>query len=186
MFCQTIPGTAMPYTNLNASAFSMIEPLLTAAGGLSLSQVCAITGLEGSTIQNWVKRGWVENPKAKKYGEAQLSRVLIISALRDSLQLEQIVQLLRFVNGSVSDRKDDIIKESRLYDYLCAAVKLLRPEEGVSEQKVKALVDSLISDYRGPALDSKQRLSRALTVMVLAYLSGSFKRQADRSLREIL
>ena len=76
---ETILGTTMPYTDDGAGAFSMILPLIAAAGGFTLSQVKAITGLEGSTIQNWVKRGWVSNPKGKKYDERQLPRILLIS-----------------------------------------------------------------------------------------------------------
>ena len=37
------------------------------AGGLTLSQVCQISGLEPYTVQNWVKRGFLSNPtEAKK------------------------------------------------------------------------------------------------------------------------
>lgn len=181
-----IPGTNLPDTHGNRTAFSMIEPLLAATGGLSLSQVAAVTGLEGSTIQNWVKRGWVSKPIRKKYDEIQLARILIISSLRDCMQIEQIVQLMAYINGSVEDRSDDIIQESRLYNYLCEVVRRMRPEEGISLQRVRRLVREQTEDYSGPAPDSKTRLERALTVMVLACEAGRIKNLADQLLHELI
>lgn len=52
-----IPGTALAKSlQTGESAFAAIEPILTATGGLTLAQVEGLTGLNGSTIQNWVKR----------------------------------------------------------------------------------------------------------------------------------
>ncbi|MCI8361447.1 MAG: DUF1836 domain-containing protein [Clostridiales bacterium] len=181
-----IPGTNLPDTKGNRTAFSMIEPLLAAAGGLSLSQVAAVTGLEGSTIQNWVKRGWVSKPIQKKYDETQLARILIISSLRDCMQIEQIVQLMAYVNGLVEDRSDDIIKESQLYNYLCEVVRRLTPEEGISLDGVRRLVREQTEDYSGPAPDSRTRLERALTVMALACEAGRIKNLADQLFHELM
>ena len=63
-----IPGTTIKYTEqARNSAFSLISPVLEATGGLTLSQLSKLTGLEGSTIQNWIKRGCVSSTKGKKY-----------------------------------------------------------------------------------------------------------------------
>ena len=76
-----VPGTVMPYTEVKEGMFSLFRPMIAAADGLTLGQVCAITGLEYSTVQNWVKRGFVDHPVKKKYYERQLARILIISSL---------------------------------------------------------------------------------------------------------
>ncbi|HIZ83779.1 MAG TPA: DUF1836 domain-containing protein [Firmicutes bacterium] len=180
-----LPGTSLPDTSADRSAFSQMEPLLAATGGLSLSQVAAVTGLEGSTIQNWVKRGWVPKPVGKKYGETQLARILIISALRDCMQLEQIAKLLAYVNGQVEDRSDDIIGESQLYNYLCAIVRRMRPEEGLSLAKVRQLVGEETAGYSGPTPDAAGRLEKALTVMALACHAGRIKNLAEELLHEL-
>ena len=73
-----IPGTSLEYKG-EGSMFSMLLPIIRAGDGLTLSQVCSITGLEPSTIQNWVKRGYVARPVKKKYRERQLARILMIS-----------------------------------------------------------------------------------------------------------
>lgn len=181
-----IPGTNLPDTRGNRSAFSMIEPLLAATGGLSLSQVSAVTGLEGSTIQNWVKRGWVSKPVHKKYNEIQLARILIISALRDCMQIEQIARLMSYINGEVEDRADDIIRESQMYDYLCEVVRRMAPEEGVSLERTRRLVQEQTVDYKGPTADSRLRLERALTVMALACQAGRIKNLAEELLHELI
>lgn len=78
-----IPGTALAKSlQTGESAFAAIEPILTATGGLTLAQVEGLTGLNGSTIQNWVKRGWVAAPVGKRYGRRQLMRIILINMLR--------------------------------------------------------------------------------------------------------
>ncbi|MDR2605677.1 MAG: DUF1836 domain-containing protein, partial [Oscillospiraceae bacterium] len=118
-----IPGTTIPYSDTNIAAFSYIKPLILATGGLSLSQICAITGLEPSTIQNWVKRTWIGAVKDKKYTEGQVARILIFNALRGCMQLDNIAKLLKYINGIPMDITDDIIEEGDLFNYLCACVR---------------------------------------------------------------
>ena len=49
--------------------FEAIRPAFVVTGGLMLSQVVEMTGLGSSTIQNWIKRGWIMSPVDKKYSE---------------------------------------------------------------------------------------------------------------------
>ena len=173
-----VPGTTMPQSDISGGMFSLFRPMIEAADGLSLGQVCAITGLEYSTVQNWVKRGYVDHPVKKKYYERQLARILIINSLRDSMQIDRIAELLSIVNGSVSDESDDIIPEGKLYDYLCETVRLM-DESGIAEEKTLRIIDEVTHDYSGPTQDSRRRLTRALFVMVCAYEAGKLKREAD-------
>ncbi len=77
-----IPGTTIKYTpQARNAAFSLIAPVLEATGGLTLSQLSKLSGLEGSTVQNWIKRGWVSSTKGKKYSEQQVLRILLINML---------------------------------------------------------------------------------------------------------
>lgn len=180
---ETILGTTMPYTDDGAGAFSMILPLIAAAGGFTLSQVKAITGLEGSTIQNWVKRGWVSNPKGKKYDERQLPRILLISALRDGMQIEQIVRLIRYVNIAPDE---GVYSESSLFDDLCAAVRRLDPESGISADSICAAVQAQVAQHSDLGGDDKRRLEAALHAMVLAWGAGQMRRRADILAQNIL
>lgn len=177
MQCKVVPGTVLPYSG-NDGMFSMFKPMIAAANGLTLSQVCAITGLGPSTVQNWVKRGFVAHPIQKKYFSRQLARILLISSLRDCMQIDRIGELMKMVNGSADDESDDIISEELMYDYLCEIIRCMDvhtlPHSGTRE-----LIENIISDYKGPDDGAKERLTMALLTMVSTYVSGKLKQEAD-------
>lgn len=100
--------------------FAQLRPMLEATDGLSLGQVCAIAGLEPSTVQNWIKRGFVSHPVNKKYRARHLARILLIAALRDCMPLERIGELMTCVNGDTDDEGDDIISEEPSSTITCA------------------------------------------------------------------
>ena len=174
---KVVPGTVLSYTG-NDGMFSMFRPMIEVANGLTLSQVCSITGLEASTVQNWVKRGFVSHPKQKKYFSRQLARILLISALRDCMKIEQIGELMSMVNGDPDDESDDIISEEQLYDYLCEAIGKL-DFSGYHSEETEKIIDSITAGYVGPDDGAGERLKTALMTMVHAYLSGRHKQEAD-------
>jgi transposase len=171
---QNIPGTTLPYTDANAQAFSYIRPMITAAGGLSLSQVCTITGLEGSTIQNWVKRGWVGGSlKSKKYDERQVAIILIFNALRGCLQLDYIAKLLKSVGG--------VVEEGDLFSYMCEAVRTVGLNLDGAEQVIGHMLDGYTSGG-----DGKERLGKALTVMLYACVCTELSQTANLRLMQLV
>ncbi len=182
-----IPGTTVLYKEEeNTKPASVLEPIFAVTKGLSLAQVRELTGLESSTIQNWVKRGWVSNPHGKRYNEIQVSRILIINILRDCLRLESIAQLMGYLNGSVEDRSDDIIPENELYYILCALIAELNKRGCYSRQVIRELVDKETESYAGPLPDSRDHLRRGLEIMLLAYASSRLKHDAEEQLSTII
>ena len=152
-------------------------PLIRAADGLTLSQICALSGLETSTIQNWIKRGFVPHPVRKKYRERHLARILLISALRESMQIDRIGELLRSVNGDTDDESDDIITEENLYDIFTEIADGLderMPAPDRTGEIVSEVLDGYpeISEHRG-------RIAAALTVMANTYMANLYKRKAE-------
>ena len=172
---RVIPGTSIPYGG--GGMFSVFRPLILAADGLTLGQVCSLTGLEPSTVQNWVKRKFVANPVGKKYRERQLARILLISALRDSMRIESIGELMSMVNGSADDESDDIIPEDRMYDYLCEIIA--EAGDGESFDRIPETVRRVTSDYDPPDKNAAQRLCEALTVMAYACAAARDKKEAE-------
>lgn len=151
-------------------------PLIRAADGLTLSQVCTLSGLEPSTIQNWIKRGYVPHPVGKKYRERHLARILLISELRESMQIDRVGALLRYVNGDADDESDDIIKEEALYDLFCDITQDLTDELAAPDQigeRVAAFLDDSVE-----TADSA-KLTTALTVMAYTHMANRYKRCAD-------
>ena len=166
--------------------FAKIEMLLEATGGLSLSQVCAVTGLEGSTIQNWVKRGWVEHPIGKRYEEVHIARILIINALKECIKLEHIAMLMSYVNGLAQDGSEAIIKESTLYNYLCEALRQSAQSDDHSKSGVETIINNVIRGYTDPNPDSRIRIRKALTLMIFACVCTDVKRRVEAMMGSIL
>ena len=63
----TIPGTTLRQTREEAGHIPEQFQAMFLAGGIVLSQVSGITGLEPYAIQNWVKRGFLTPPEKKRY-----------------------------------------------------------------------------------------------------------------------
>lgn len=182
-----MPGTTVLYKEgENGKPVSVLEPIFAVTKGLSLAQVRELTGLESSTIQNWVKRGWVSNPHGKRYDEIQVSRILIINTLRDCLRLESIARLMGYLNGSVEDRSDDIIPENELYYILCSLIAELNKQSCFSHKVIHDLVNGETEAFAGPLPDSQDHLRKGLEVMLLAYTSSRLKQDAEERLGTII
>lgn len=159
--------------------FSLFEPMIAATDGLTLSQVCAITGLEACTLQNWIRRGFVARPVRKKYYARQLARILLISALRSSMPIDRIGELMKLVNGDTEDNGDDIISEEKLYDDLCEVIRL-SGDRVLDRDALTERIAEVTADYIGPTPESAQRLRLALSVMAQAYMSNRMKQRAEQ------
>lgn len=179
---ETVPGTNIKF-NGEESVFERFAPFISAADGLSLGQICNITGLEPFMIQNWVKRGFVPHPQNKKYGRRHLARILMISCLRDSMPIDRIGAILIFINGDTNDESDDIVTEDQLFDSFCLSLKRytdipdMTPEKSITE----TLGSMSITDP-----ETTDRLAKALTVMLYGYISGAYKRMSDAAFAEMV
>ncbi len=179
-----IPGTVLAVGDIQGGMFSRLRPMIELADGLSLSQVCAITGLQPHAVQNWVKRGFVAHPVGKKYHARQLARILLICALRECMGIEQVGELLGHINGDADAPEDDIISEEKLYDYLCKAVQQL-DSDWISPAEIPALIERVTEDYRAPDDRAHRRLTTALQVMLCAHLSCQLKGHVARHLEQL-
>lgn len=181
-----VPGTTLKFTEqARNSAFSLISPVLEATGGLTLSQLTKLTGLEGSTIQNWVKRGWVPSAKGKKYYDRQILRTLIINILRGVMKLDDIVKLMSYVNGDVDDTSDDIIEEEALYNLLCRIIFAAEDNRAFETEALKKLIECEIEASDCICSDA-DKLKKAMFVMITAYRSAFLKKQMEDALKEIM
>ena len=182
----TLPGTVLQAQDGNIRyGFANFTPLFLATKGLTLSQICEIAGLEPTTVQNWIKRGWVAHPENKRYHEQHLARILIINMLRKSMQLERIAVLLRDINGDADDRNDDIIPDSELYSRLCLIIDDVLQARLTQTEDVAAAVDAGLHEYTEPFEGARKKLTRALTIMTLSYLSAVIMTNAEALFEEI-
>ena len=99
----TIPGTTLTGKRSDADRTPELFQTMFLAGGMTLSQVSSITGLEAHTIQNWVKRGFLPSPVNKRYNMEQLCRIVNINILKGTMPLEQITKLMAYLNGNLAE-----------------------------------------------------------------------------------
>ena len=181
---RNLPGTVLETDDVTIG-FDAILPSIKATNGLTLAQVCTVTGLEQSTIQNWIKRGWVAHPENKRYGEYQLARIMIINMLRASMQLDNIAYLLRYVNGEADDRGDDSIPDSVLYTHLCGIVQRCEADDLIRPGDVKTAVEEALGDYEEARPGAKEQLTGALTVMTLAFIASEIRKDAEQMFEKL-
>ena len=110
-----LPGTVLEADQQEAEHVQALLQPMFLAGGMVLSQVSSITGLEPYIIQNWVKRGYLQPPRGKRYDMEQVCRILNINLLKGALTLEQSCQLISYINGDLTDESDDLIDDTLLY-----------------------------------------------------------------------
>lgn len=178
---KTIPGTTMAYSEkVKTDAFSLISPILTATGGLTLSQLSKLTGLGGSTIQNWIKRGWVVNIPGKKYYEVQVIRILLINMLRGTMQLENIAVLMNYINGKVEDTSDDIIPDIDLYNIFCTIICELDEKRIFESEQIRVTIKEILRQNNSYVKEQEQILENTLFIMTLAYQSSLIKNQMEQ------
>ncbi|MGN0601075.1 MAG: DUF1836 domain-containing protein [Oscillospiraceae bacterium] len=178
-----LPGTNIDFTEqAEENAFSIIKPILTATGGITLSQLSTLTGLRGSTIQNWIKRGWVAGTVDKKYSERQVVRILLINILRDVMKLEDIAALMSYINGKVDDLSDDILHDTELYNLLCKLICEIDRKKIYTTDKVAEEIDKHLDGYKG---EERKRLKKVLLIMVLGYRSSYLMRTIKTEFQSI-
>lgn len=177
-----IPGTVLRRDTMgNVTGMEFLKKIFYIQDGIMLSQIREISGIDGSTLQNWTKRGWVANAKLKKYDIDQLAHILIINMLRSCMQLDKIAFLISsYINGRVYDRSDDIIRDSLLYDYICRILDELMNADGeTDEQTLKECIERVTSDYEEKISGARRRLNTALEIIVIAYYASIIKSGSD-------
>ncbi len=166
-----LPGTVLEMPPGGAGDVEGVFASMFLTGGLVLSQVGQITGLESYTVQNWVKRGFLPPPERKKYSRRQLSRIIIINMLKGVMPMEQICKLIGYINGQLDDESDDSIDDSRLYLYFLRA---LENEKAPQKQPLPVL----LADYQEPPPGDRERVAPVLAVMLTAWHSVQLSQQA--------
>ena len=178
-----IPGTVLHADRREADLIPQTLEALFFGGGITLSQVTAITGLEAHTVQNWVKRGFLTSPVGKRYTLRQLCRILNINMLRGSMPIDRICKLLQYVNGQLDDERDDMIDDAQLYFlFVKLAAKL---KELYAPAEVEALLDHYLSDYTEPLPDAKLRVQQTLRIMLTAHLAARMMQETENMLNEL-
>ncbi len=173
----SFPGTTIEVSVLKKDSSKTLFDGIFAAGGITLSQVCVMTGLEPYMIQNWVKRGFLSSPNRRMYTREQFARIIIINMLRETLQIDRICGLIETIRGDINDPEDDLIGDEELYHCyvnMLAEQKALITDEVTIDRAAKAA--SLGQAERIP--NGRQTLTQLLKIMLYAHLSAQLRDKA--------
>lgn len=173
----TFPGTTIEVLKISKGSSAALFDGIFATGGITLSQICVMTGLEPYLVQNWVKRGFVSSPVKRVYSREQFARIIIINMLRESLQIDRICGLIRIIGGVLDDTSDDLIRDDELYhryvDMLSDdSLDLTKPAS------VLSAAEKAIEDFEEPISGAKKKLVRILQVMLYAHSASKLRDSA--------
>lgn len=174
----TYPGTTVEISKLQKGCSKQFFDSIFATGGLTLSQVCVMTGLEPYLVQNWVKRGFVSSPVKRVYSQKQFARIIIINMLRESLQIDKICDLISITAVTLHDDRDDIVTDDELYHRYVDMLSGENIDIGSSES-VKEAADKAADEFAAWLPIPKKEISGILQVMAYAHFAGILKRNAD-------
>lgn len=178
-----IPGTVLQIKREDAARVDGLFQSMLLTGGLSLGQISSISGLENYTVQNWVKRGFLSAPRQKRYDMDQVCRVLTINTLKSVLPMERICGLLSYVNGALDSSADDIIRDSDLYFLF---VKLAgQARDFANAEEAMQIIQNSLADYVEPYPGAKDRIVKALRIMLIAWLAARMRQQTEVMLDEL-
>lgn len=179
----TLPGTVLPTTLQEAQQVQNLFSSMFLCGGMVLSQVCEVTGLESYTVQNWVKRGFLAPPEKKRYSLHQLCRIININMLKSALPMEDICGLLRYINGDLEDERDDLIDDATLYFLF---VRLAASHRQMKDfQGREAYLQQLLGDYREPKPGARERVERVLRIMLTAWAASQLRQETEKMVQQI-
>lgn len=170
------PGTTIEVSRLSASSSRLLFDGIFSTGGVTLSQVSLMTGVEPYALQNWVKRGFVGSPKNRLYSRNQFARIVIINMLRESLRIDKICQLIRVISGVLDDESDDLISADELYHIyvdLISREDLSITDSGSVQEAARQAAEGVGTDTH-----SRSQISHILQIMVYAHAASMLRDRA--------
>ena len=181
----TFPGTTIETCSLKKGSSKQMFDGIFAAGGITLSQVSILSGLEYYLIQNWVKRGFVSSPVKRVYSREQFARIIIINMLRDTLPIEKISSLIHIIGGDPNDRSDDLIGDDELYHRYVDLAAEAGGKVITDPEAILAAVERSASSYDEPIPGARKRLIKILQVMAFAHFASVSRRAAEEILSKL-
>jgi hypothetical protein len=185
MTMTTFPGTTIETAKIERNSSRALFDGLFAASGVTLSQICVMTGLEPYLIQNWVKRGFVSSPQKRLYSRRQFARIVIINMLREVWQIDKICSLIKVIGGTLDDDSDDLIGDDELYHRYVDMIS----DESINPtdpQSVARASQGAASDFCEHNYGTRAQLSTILCSMLYAHCASRMREMSEQALSEIM
>ena len=163
-----IPGTKLRRADMDGvTGLEFLSKIFFITDGVMLTQIRDISGIDGSTLQNWTKRGWVPLSKSKKYDIDQVAYVLIINMLRPCMQLDKIAYMLEYING-------------------CRILDALVEQNQCSFSSIRQVIEQQTAGYTEVMEGARERLTDALEAIVVAYYATLIKHRSDELVNRLV
>lgn len=181
----TFPGTTIEVTALKKGGSRQLFDGIFATGGVTLSQVSLMTGVEPYVVQNWVKRGFLTSPVKRVYSKDQFARIILINMLKESLQIDVICGLIRIISGNPRTESDDLIGNAELY-HVYVDMIAEREINITDEKSVAELADGAVAELEERSAGDRKKLSRILQVMLYAHSASALRKKSEEALSSLL
>ncbi len=172
-----IPGTVLRKHDMgNVTGLAFLHKIFYITDGIMLNQIREISGIDGTTLQNWTKRGWVECSKHKKYDIEQVAHILLINMLRSCMQLDHISFLVQYVNGVNGGG----VSYTEIYDYACRVLdKIMTDDVSVGGVTLRRCILAVTADRTERPVEERKRLTTVLEIVIMAYYAALIKGYSD-------
>ena len=158
---------------------------------VSLANLCELTSLKSTSIQNWIKRDVKEligPPElGKKYSIDQAAMLLIVKDLKYVFDFEKIRKVLTEAFNTLSDRSDDLISPIMFYEMYGTILEKLEklPFRGQTlEQQIVEEVNAIPKKFSELTESQWKTIERILVTTVLAVIASHLQTRAQVYLNE--
>ena len=178
-----IPGTTLEASRAEADRTESQFQSMFLAGGLTLSQVASVTGLESHTIQNWVKRGFLPPPQGKRYNMEQVCRIININILKGNMPIERIIQLMGYLNGNLADESDDLVDDTMLFFLFVKLASRARYIGGTMtwDDAIREVAEA----YEEKAPGAREKLQKVLKIMLTVWVANVLRQAAENQIAQL-
>lgn len=175
---RTFPGMTVEVLHLQKGASRTLFDGIFATGGITLSQISVMTGLEPYMIQNWVKRRFVSSPQKRVYSREQFARIIIINMLREELQIDCICSLIEAIGDVIDDTGDNLKGDDDLYHFYVDMIAdgniNMNDESSITKAAMQAT-----KEVTEKEANAKRQLVKILKIMLYAHTASRLKVSAN-------
>ena len=141
--------------------------------GLLLSALCEKTGVEPSTVQNWVKRGYLSKPNGKKYTGEQAAEVIFLNNMKNAVSLDEAALLLR------KTKEKSGVAVSEILSVLASSLVRATRFNSTDGESLKSVINI---ELRSLGIDNGE-VSKLILVTALSALCADYKIKAQEEIK---
>ena len=110
--------------------------------------------------------------------------LLNMNLLRGTMPLEQIVMLMKYLNGDLADEGDDLVDDTLLYFSFVRLAARARYIGGT--QTWDDALEDITKDYTEPVPGAREKLIRVLKIMLTVWVANRLKLEAETMLCDLV